>query len=641
MWVYTWENLPDCFKELSIPKKKPFPTSRDLKPVHEIFKPFLGTDELRPVMSGYYQDKEHIVATDAHKLFALPVSSKGPEKIVEPLTGREIEGRFPNWKAVVPTEHSGSGTINVNNFILYVLNANLFSNKTTHQVLVSTPTKDNPSQIMGFNARFLLDALRPFQMLGIEKVKCFWSQPNRAMLITVPENKGRKQIFKHLFTLIMPVLVNVPYELEGKEHYLAAEDPDFKDELTGRFNLKTGKIDLPGKSVKVVPVPVTKFKEGIPNTQYNALRTFFGKSNKIPVLDYFCVKSGYGYCVNSLNEGNIISLPVNWKEGLYSFTDRGPLLNLPDLSSNNPLTVDDFITLPELKTKEETTLELSSKEFFNALDYFNRTRGKDELRPALSGLIWQKNYLASTDAYAVTFVNVPKYYPENKESYQQGVSMYGLDVMYKFRNMFNSGPSITLQVDEEAKESYSGVGKWKLTYGNFSLYGNLVDAKPPVIDAILPGSLEAKFQLEQPEFKKVFTELRKYDKEFGKTQTIIAQLFKEKVIFGYYVQDKWNNLNSMPINLQKETVDIDTYSDLSGVWVMPSRTLDDAEISFSDTAKKVWTKLKDFVFYSSGKRKVGRVVKLDPIPESVSSGSFDLELLNLQAEAIKIKFAFS
>lgn len=114
----------------------------DLKPwIKKAFN-FVGKDDLRPVMSGVLIDKNCVVATDAHilykKEFEHEISSenmilnaftcqlidnvkviyKYNNKFIALLdcgtiiTYCNIDGKYPNYNAVIPTEFDGSFTIN-------------------------------------------------------------------------------------------------------------------------------------------------------------------------------------------------------------------------------------------------------------------------------------------------------------------------------------------------------------------------------------------------------------------------------------------------------------------------------------------------------------------------------------------------
>ncbi|HIP37329.1 MAG TPA: DNA polymerase III subunit beta, partial [Crocinitomix sp.] len=134
-----------------------------------------GNDDLRPVMSGVYcqfsPESLIFVATDAHKLvkytrldstaskssdFILPKKPlnllkqnlSGEEEIevsynkntvrfvfndIE-LTCRLIDGKYPNYEAVIPNENPNVLTVDRVSFLNSIKRVSIFSNKTTHQV---------------------------------------------------------------------------------------------------------------------------------------------------------------------------------------------------------------------------------------------------------------------------------------------------------------------------------------------------------------------------------------------------------------------------------------------------------------------------------------------------------------------------
>lgn len=63
-----------------------------------------GKDPVRPIMSGVYHDNGNMVATDAHVLGVIRNAKypKQKEGKIIALKGGTIEGRYPNWSAVMP-----------------------------------------------------------------------------------------------------------------------------------------------------------------------------------------------------------------------------------------------------------------------------------------------------------------------------------------------------------------------------------------------------------------------------------------------------------------------------------------------------------------------------------------------------------
>ena len=226
-----------------------------------------GNDDLRPVMSGvFFQFSSQsltFVATDAHKLvkysrtdvtadqtaeFIMP---KKPLNLLKGiLTGSEsevnieyndanakftfdnivlvcrlIDGKYPNYEAVIPKENPNKLTVDRASFLNSVRRVSIFSSKTTHQIrLKMAGTELNISaedldfankaderlscdyqgddMQIGFNSRFLSEMLNN---LNSNEVLIEMSLPNRAGILTPIDgtDDGEK-----VTMLVMPVMLN-------------------------------------------------------------------------------------------------------------------------------------------------------------------------------------------------------------------------------------------------------------------------------------------------------------------------------------------------------------------------------------------------------------------------------------------------
>lgn len=225
-----------------------------------------GNDDLRPVMSGiyfeFYPDSVRFVATDAHRLvryartdvqatsgaqFIVPKkplnllknAASHAEKVTMTYTDsnarfdfenvtivcRLIEGKYPNYEAVIPKENPNRMVINRQSFLQAIRRVSIFANKTTHQVRlklagselhVSAEDLDFANEAnerlncsysgedmeIGFNSRFLMDMLNN---LSSAEVSLEMSAPNRAGIIkpSEPEEAG-----EDVLMLVMPVMLN-------------------------------------------------------------------------------------------------------------------------------------------------------------------------------------------------------------------------------------------------------------------------------------------------------------------------------------------------------------------------------------------------------------------------------------------------
>ena len=226
-----------------------------------------GNDDLRPVMSGVFfqfsNESLTFVATDAHKLvrysrndvkadqtaeFIMP---KKPLNILKGILSttdqdvnieyndsnakfsfgntsiicRLIDGKYPNYEAVIPKENPNHLTINRNQFLNSVKRVSIFSNKTTHQIRlkiagaelnISAEDIDYSNKAeerltcdyqgddiqIGFNSRFLNEML---SNLESDEVQLEMSLPNRAGILTPVDGLEKGE---HITMLVMPVMLN-------------------------------------------------------------------------------------------------------------------------------------------------------------------------------------------------------------------------------------------------------------------------------------------------------------------------------------------------------------------------------------------------------------------------------------------------
>ncbi len=226
-----------------------------------------GNDDLRPVMSGVFfqfsSDNLTFVATDAHKLvkytrtdivaneaaeFIMP---KKPLNLLKSILGsndsdvtieynntnakfvfdnvilicRLIDGKYPNYDAVIPKENPNKLTVDRASFLNSTKRVSIFSSKTTHQIrlkMAGTELNISAEDIdyankaderlncdyqgddmqIGFNSRFLTEML---SNLTSDEVLIEMSLPNRAGILTpVDGSESGEQITM----LVMPVMLN-------------------------------------------------------------------------------------------------------------------------------------------------------------------------------------------------------------------------------------------------------------------------------------------------------------------------------------------------------------------------------------------------------------------------------------------------
>ena len=226
-----------------------------------------GNDDLRPVMSGVFfqfsSDNLTFVATDAHKLvkytrtdikaaeaseFIMPkkpltllkniLASISEDVAIEynesnakfsfansEMVCRLIDGKYPNYDAVIPKENPNILTLDRSSFSNSVKRVSIFSSKTTHQIrlkMAGTELNISAEDIdfsnkaderlqcsyqgddmqIGFNSRFLLEMLNN---LNSNDVQIHMSLPNRAGILKPLDGLEDGE---EITMLVMPVMLN-------------------------------------------------------------------------------------------------------------------------------------------------------------------------------------------------------------------------------------------------------------------------------------------------------------------------------------------------------------------------------------------------------------------------------------------------
>jgi DNA polymerase-3 subunit beta len=233
-----------------------------------------GNDELRPVMSGVFvqfaPDGTTFVATDAHKLvryrrldvkssasasFILPrkplnllknilAANEGAVRVEYNTTNarfswgiapdgsigstlicRLIDGKYPNYDAVIPKNNPNKLTVDTTALLGSIRRVSIFANKTTHQVRlkvagselnISAEDLDFSNEAaerltcaytgddmeIGFNSRFLVEMLTN---IDSQEAMLEMSAPNRAGILLPMNNNADSE---DTLMLVMPVMLN-------------------------------------------------------------------------------------------------------------------------------------------------------------------------------------------------------------------------------------------------------------------------------------------------------------------------------------------------------------------------------------------------------------------------------------------------
>ena len=227
-----------------------------------------GNDEIRPIMTGVYMAMNDtcltFVATDAHKLVRyrrLDVKSDAVAAFIVPkkpinqlkniLAGRAdetvrvefnntnasftfgeyklicrlIEGRYPNYEAVIPTTNPNKLIVDRQLLNSAIKRVAIFSSKATHQIrfkisgqelVLTAEDLDYSNEAkerltcnysgedmeIGFSSKFLQEMLAN---LSQTEIQLEMSAPNRAGIITPVDNQNADE---DILMLLMPVMLN-------------------------------------------------------------------------------------------------------------------------------------------------------------------------------------------------------------------------------------------------------------------------------------------------------------------------------------------------------------------------------------------------------------------------------------------------
>lgn len=227
-----------------------------------------GNDEIRPIMTGVLMEMTNnclnFVATDAHKLVRyrrMDVKSDDTASFIVPkkpinqlknlfvgradetvyvefnktnasflfseykLVCRLIEGRYPNYEAVIPTFNPNKLIVDRQLLLSAIRRVAIFSSRATHQIRFKIGGREltltaedldyyneakerltcnftGEDMEIGFNSRFFQEILAN---LSQTEIQLEMSAPNRAGIITPVDNQNANE---DILMLLMPVMLN-------------------------------------------------------------------------------------------------------------------------------------------------------------------------------------------------------------------------------------------------------------------------------------------------------------------------------------------------------------------------------------------------------------------------------------------------
>jgi DNA polymerase III sliding clamp (beta) subunit (PCNA family) len=461
--VKNWNEVPSIWKDTSKIKKVAFTNSPYDKGLYSIVAPFLGKDDLRPIMSGINFDDNGITVTNAHVLITLPYPSKQFEGVYEADLSKKanpeqitIEGNYPNYSAIIPKmEVTKPFFIDVYKLLQYNNVAMKFVNKYTNAVNY----KINDEKV-GFNAKFLNESLKTLLKLGHETAYAHYIAPNKALLLSPSKDY---EIGNDELILTMPVMVK-DYEPLG------VRDIDYGRELSVYFDFDDNQIYNADGSIADFKM---KYEQNSPidKDDVNLLQKLANGKQRLEILNSVLVENGLARASDLETEYYLSG--VDLPNGIYK-----PIQGALEITME---AIEDFPTPPIFVTDEDTLQFVISSDILEYyIDKLKYVVGQDDLRPVLQGICLHhtsdnKLFLAGTDAHILLKVNITEYVDmpvHNKE-------MKFIIQPKRLYDFLNSTENTALTIK-------SNLVATSIQSDNWSFYARNIDGNYPNYDAVMP-----------------------------------------------------------------------------------------------------------------------------------------------------------
>lgn len=230
--VNNWNEIPDDFKNIRLPKQidyRPYPNNDGL---YEIVKPFLGVEDLRPEMQGMNFDDNGITTTNTHILLTIPTDFKefqGIYKYNEKEEITKIDAKYPNYAQVFPKEKDITKTFDFINIEKLLTYCKVAKNYAGNQEIVF---KINNEQ-MQFFPDYIIDVITSWiKLTGLSYAFISFQTNKRALVFHA---NPKFTLGKDRIALIMP-------NIYGSASKLGARNTKKKAELNVYFDFDDNDI---------------------------------------------------------------------------------------------------------------------------------------------------------------------------------------------------------------------------------------------------------------------------------------------------------------------------------------------------------------------------------------------------------------
>jgi hypothetical protein len=522
-----WNEVPVIWRNVKAVRPIVFSLNPYDKKLNSLIKDFVGSDDLRPVMTSINFGENGVVCTDAHKLihfpydkkdfsgnYASPTSVKAfrleKEKIttIDQATKKLNELKYPNWQAVVPKDNPYTYEIDTMKFYQYVSAAMNYANKSTKQIAF----KYDENKAIGFNGEFLLQVLEAMMKIqSCPKIYLHMSEPSRAAIFSFEKTYSP---ISSTFVLVMPVMLHRDYlgnQMEIKQTY-GASDIDFDKSLGCYFDFSSNEIHNADGSV-------ADYQEnygdapGLPMS-YIAMFNSFLKSSELAKNSFvFSLVRISSDGIVVTDEKSRIEIPNDYdlEKGLYEIDNNVLVKNLK-------YDLDDYSLEKRVATKDPVFV--AKKDAF--IFYINKLSnhlGKDELRPTMQGVLLEKTsdvtHAVATDAHTIIHLNISASLSFSKPTFNF--------LILNIKQLLNVSKSmeandVALYIDPELE-------RYRIVSGRLHFEGELITKGMVNWKGVIPNLVKQKLEFN---IKNLFEcisnpDLKKYaDSEYTKPKDLIV-----------------------------------------------------------------------------------------------------------------------
>lgn len=262
----TKKELPDDIKflEQDLPSRVPTKAERksldekygeiDVKPIHTVVKPMseddallltAAKDDLRPLMNGVFYDAENQVkvSNDAYSMVVIPSKITGESRTINPKTGKVIEGKYPDYRSVVP-KHVIRIRAKLSDIISVVSGVEKANRFLEGDNMITITFGDKIGNML-INPYVLMRAIKPLMATGTNDVIFELGETDRAIVIRDAKNERK-------FGLVMPITQNLvntkTIDLIG--NLSVAELEQAKRDILKRKNIPSWGMEYHSKRLK-------------------------------------------------------------------------------------------------------------------------------------------------------------------------------------------------------------------------------------------------------------------------------------------------------------------------------------------------------------------------------------------------------